>query len=267
VRSRPRPRLGLALSALSSLLALGAALALPLGSQDDAEETTWRERAAAEEIDCNPQDPQAFLIRANWQVNRRMDRDEVRDRRGTHARAIRFRTEQYGFFTGFGQASWNDRSPMQNARGLRLFDRPIRLNERIIPAARCAEREIARTCQDDYQPGRLSGIRDRNTYHNGEVSNHVYGIAIDLDPRENTCCNCVKEWRLHPQCQGQPDSIFDRMIMPECWVRGFEKYGFYWLGHDRLMDTMHFEFLGDPDHILTSDGPPPHMSESGGVDP
>ena len=194
------------------------------------------------------------------QVSRRMERDEIRDRRGVHQQAIRFRTERYGFFPGFGQASWNDRSPMQHARGLRLFDRPIRLNERVIPAARCAEREIARTCQDDYQPGRLSGIRDRNTYHNGEVSNHVYGIAIDLDPRENTCCNCVKEWRLHPLCQNEPDSIFDRMIMPPCWVSGFEKYGFYWLGHDRLMDTMHFEFLGDPDHILVSDGPPPHMS-------
>ena len=24
-----------------------------------------------------------------------------------------------------------------------------------------------------------------------------------------------------------------------------------WLGHDALQDTMHFEFLGDPDRILT----------------
>ena len=37
--------------------------------------------------------------------------------------------------------------------------------------------------------------------------------------------------------------------MPECWVRAFEKYGFYWLGHDTLMDTMHFEFLADPNRI------------------
>ena len=27
-------------------------------------------------------------------------------------------------------------------------------------------------------------------------------------------------------------------------------YGFYWLGHDALEDTMHFEFLGDPEQIL-----------------
>ncbi|QUS47068.1 hypothetical protein F1331_25700 [Salmonella enterica subsp. enterica serovar Dessau] len=26
--------------------------------------------------------------------------------------------------------------------------------------------------------------------------------------------------------------------------------GFYWLGHDVLQDTMHFEFLGDPDKVI-----------------
>lgn len=227
-------------------------MSVPTGAQE-GEAPSWRERAASEEILCNEQEPQDFLIRANWLTRRGMDADEVRRRRGIAQQAVRYRTEKYGYFQGFGSQSWNDRTPMQNAVGLRLFDRPVRLNQRIVAAARCAEQEIARSCQDDYAPSRLSGIRDRNTYHNGEVSNHVYGIAIDLDPRENTCCNCVKEWRLHPLCQETPSSIFDRMVMPECWVRSFEKYGFYWLGHDSLMDTMHFEFLGDPDRILRED--------------
>jgi hypothetical protein len=42
------------------------------------------------------------------------------------------------------------------------------------------------------------------------------------------------------------------MAMPECWVHSFERYGFYWLGHDVLRDTMHYEFLGDPDRIVKS---------------
>ncbi|MFK7991712.1 MAG: M15 family metallopeptidase [Sandaracinaceae bacterium] len=252
--------LSLVLTALAALLAVGA-LALPTDAQEEAEDTrSWRERAAEGEIPCNEQRPQGFLIRDVWQTKRWMERDEIRERRGLGQNAIRYRTENYGFFAPFGSASMNPRTPMENAVGLRLFDRPIRLNQRVVAAARCAEQEIARTCEDDYAPRRLSGIRDRNTYHNGEVSNHVYGIAVDLDPRQNTCCNCVKEWRLHPLCQATPETIFERMVMPECWVRGFEKYGFYWLGHDRLMDTMHFEFLGDPEHILVSDGPPPHMS-------
>lgn len=250
-----------ALAALASAaFALGVCVSAPGGAQEEGEDARpWRERAAAEEILCNEQDPQPFLIRDNWLTRRDMTPDELRARRDVAQQAVRYRTESYGYFEGFGSPAWNDTTPLENARGLRLFDRPVRLNHRIMAAARCAEQEIARTCQDTYEPRRLSGIRDRNTYHNGEVSNHVYGIAIDLDPQENTCCNCVKEWRLHPLCQATPASIFDRMVMPECWVRGFEKYGFYWLGHDQLMDTMHFEFLGDPAHVLRSDGPPPHM--------
>ncbi|MCA9608767.1 MAG: M15 family metallopeptidase [Myxococcales bacterium] len=260
-----RRRSILTLATVSALAALGVCVALPRGSAQEDDETPaasgWRQRAASEEILCNEQTPLPYLIRDSWSTRVYMDRDEQRDRRGVHQKAIRFRTENYGFFTGFGLPEWNAHTPAENSVNLRLFDRPIRLNQRIIAAARCAEQEIARTCTDTYEPRRLSGLRDRNTYHNGEVSNHVYGIAIDLDPQQNTCCNCVKEWRLHPLCQATPASIFDRMVMPECWVQGFEKYGFYWLGHDRLMDTMHFEFLGDPEHVLISDGPPPHMSQ------
>lgn len=248
-----------ALALASAAFALGVCVAPGGAQEEDRDARGWRERAAAEEILCNEQDPQPFLIRESWLTKRNMTPEEVRARREVAAQAVRYRTERYGYFEGFGSREWNATTPLENARGLRLFDRPVRLNQRIIAAARCAEQEIARTCQDSYEPRRLSGIRDRNTYHNGEVSNHVYGIAIDLDPQQNTCCNCVKEWRLHPLCQATPRSIFERMVMPECWVRGFEKYGFYWLGHDQLMDTMHFEFLGDPDHILRSDGPPPHM--------
>jgi D-alanyl-D-alanine carboxypeptidase-like protein len=231
----------------------------PGGAQEQA--VGWRQRAATEEILCNEQRPHDFLIRESWQVRGRLEREEIDARRAIHANAIRFRTENYGYFDGFGQRAWNARTPMQNATGVRFFDRPVRINQRIVAAARCAEQEVARSCQDTYQPQRLSGIRPTNTYHNNEVSNHVYGIAIDLDPTRNTCCNCVEEWQLHPMCQMNPRSIFERMVMPECWVRSFEKYGFYWLGHDRLMDTMHFEFLGDPEHILRSSGPPPHMRE------
>ena len=36
--------------------------------------------------------------------------------------------------------------------------------------------------------------------------------------------------------------------LPKCWIDAFEHYGFYWLGRDPdLRDTMHFEFLGDPE--------------------
>lgn len=238
----------------SVALALGVLTSTGQPAAQDSVTRHWRIQAARGAIECREQQPNPSLIRAHWQTRRWMTRAEQRERRALHESAIRYRTKTYGYFAPFGRAVAGARTPMHSARGIRLFDRPIRLNEKIIPAVRCVEQEIARSCSDDYQPRSLSGIRDRNTYHNGEVSNHVYGIAIDLDPQKNTCCNCVKRWREHRLCQATPESIFQRMAMPECWVRSFEKYGFYWLGHDRLMDTMHFEFLGDPASIRIDAG-------------
>lgn len=223
---------------------------------DSNSDTDSSEDSSAETPRCNEQDPQAFLIRGNWRVTRNMSEEERRERRANEARALRYRTEKYGHFPGFGEDSWNPHPPIHYARGVRVFDRPVRLNERIIPAVQCAERAIADRCGDvPYQPQRLSGIRTRNTYHNGEVSNHVFGIALDIDPQRNSCCGCVAPWPDHPLCRREVESIFERMAMPECWVRQFQRFGFYWLGDDQLRDTMHFEFLGDPDRIVASPAP------------
>jgi hypothetical protein len=200
---------------------------------------------------CNEQEPQAFMVRRNYLPRRGMSREERREAQGNFRRSLAYRTENYGYFEGFGDPRLNRHSPQHYAERIRVFGLPVRLNRRIIPAVRCAEAEVARSCEDvPYRPVRLSGIRDRNTYHSHEVSNHVYGIALDIDPHRNTCCGCTARWREHPLCQREVDSIFERMVMPECWVRAFEKYGFYWLGNDTLQDTMHFEFLGDPERIL-----------------
>ena len=55
------------------------------------------------------------------------------------------------------------------------------------------------------------------------------------------------------------------MAMPECWVHAFERFGFYWLGHDVLQDTMHFEFLGDPDRIVKGAPTAPAALAAGGA--
>jgi hypothetical protein len=187
-----------------------------------------------------------------------MPREEIQRRRELAAQAVRFRTEHYGYFEGFGRPEWNARSPMQNAAGTRFMGIRLRVNASIHPALACVEQAIQAQCASTpYRAQRLSGIRDRNTYHNGEVSNHVYGIAIDIDPSINTCCGCVPPWTDHPLCAQEVSSIFERMQMPECWVRQFERFGFYWLGRDTLQDTMHFEFLADPDQITPAAGTAP----------
>lgn len=211
---------------------------------------------------CNYQTPQPNMVRENFLPRWTQPPEEQARRRELMEAAVRYRTEQYGYFEGFGDSDWNDSTPMDNSERVEFMGLSVRLNSKILPALACVEEVLKTECADEgYEPVRLSGLRTRNTYHNGQVSNHVYGIAIDVDPNKNTCCMCVAQWGDHPLCQNPVDSIYERMAMPACWVHVFERFGFYWLGRDRLQDTMHFEFLGDPDHILKSQGHPPHMPE------
>lgn len=171
-----------------------------------------------------------------------------------------WRTQHYGYYPGFGKKSDNGYSPAHYTRQTTFQGLNITINENLVAPLRCIERKLATSCATcterpelpdecskkfPYHPRHLSGLRAKNTYRGGEASNHIYGIAVDLDPSDNTCCGCVGKWKAHPMCRkkGQPA---ERMIMPYCWVEVFESYGFYWLGHDKLQDTMHFEFLGDP---------------------
>lgn len=219
-RSRP---------ARSAILA-GAAVGVPI-----VVFALWP-RSRATVSACAAQAAQPFLIRSNYLATA-----------GGLATAVRYRTEQYGYFAGFGDSQWNPHTPSSYAVDTTFMGLPIRLNHRIVPALKCAEADILQTCGSSYRPTALSGLRPTNTYHGAEVSNHVYGIAIDVDPSLNPCCGCVGHWADDPICKRPSKSEYDRMAMPECWVHAFERHGFYWLGHDpQIRDTMHFEFLGEP---------------------
>lgn len=205
--------------------------------------------AGAVGLRCREQPPQEFLVRAHLR-NGPMSRDERVARHEALAEAIRYRTEQYGYYEGFGNRAWNPKTVSQQTQLTTFYGVPVVLHERVVPALRCVEQHLRRECSGrPYQPQILSGFRRRNTYFSGDVSNHVYGIALDIDPERNPCCRCVEPWRSNKRCK-RKGGVVDRMDMPECWVRVFERYGFYWLGHDELEDSMHFEFLGDPSRIL-----------------
>jgi len=198
---------------------------------------------------CNEQAPQPFLVNAHF--------DSFNASGGSSGewqqvlqRAVRYRTEQYGYVKGFGSGAWNASTPLDQARLVTFFGVPVSIHRRIAPALSCVETAIrARCTSEPYQPYVLSGLRRRNTYLNGEISNHVYGIALDVDPTRNPCCGCVGEWRANDKCQNDKTK-FQRMDMPRCWVTEFERFGFYWLGHAKIEDTMHFEFLADPSQIV-----------------
>jgi len=185
---------------------------------------------------CLAQPPQDFLIRQNYLKAP-----------GGLDRAITYRTKHYGYVQGFGDPSLNPTTPAENSTKTTFFGIPVTLNRAVVASLRCVEGEIKATCGTGYQPQSLSGLRTKNTYAGSEVSNHVYGIALDVDPLLNPCCGCRGHWADDPRCSKKVSSEFERMDMPECWVHVFEKFGWYWLGHDpNLRDTMHFEFLGEP---------------------
>jgi hypothetical protein len=206
---------------------------------------------------CHEQPPQDFLIRTHFYFLPEAGAADAHRREKQHQVAIRYRTEQYGHVKGFGEALWNRYDPVHYSELTTFFGIKVRMNRRIIPALHCVEEEIKAACSaTPYKPGSLHGIRFRNTYHTGEITNHAYGIAIDIDPERNPCCGCLPPASDSPRCKGPPKSPYDIAGLPKCWVDSFVKYGFYWLGDDPMQDTMHFEFLGDPDKVLkASPGP------------
>jgi hypothetical protein len=195
---------------------------------------------------CVKQSAQQFLIDAHLHDRALNDSKAYAEWVTRLQRSIRYRTEQYGYYSGYGSRAWNPRPLNRQMRVAKFAGLPVVLHERVIPQLRCVEQAIERDCRAvPYRPRSLGGARQTNTYFGGDVSNHVYGIALDIDPMDNPCCNCVEPWRSNPKCRGKK-SDWERMAMPQCWVSAVEQYGFYWLGHDELKDTMHFEFLGDP---------------------
>jgi D-alanyl-D-alanine carboxypeptidase-like protein len=192
---------------------------------------------------CPTQKPQAFLIRSNFVKHGALNPK-------AHEQALRYRAEQYGSIDGLGLDHYNKQKAYANAVSVHFMGRPLQIHKKVAPALRCVERHLERTCtspEERYTPRAVGGFRQANTYRGGEVSNHLFGIAIDIDPNRNPCCGCVAPWRDDPACRKPDATVFERAALTRCWIDGFERYGFYWLGRDpELRDTMHFEFLGDP---------------------
>jgi D-alanyl-D-alanine carboxypeptidase len=204
---------------------------------------------------CREQAAQPFLIRSNW-FPRTTDAERQKEARKLFEDSLKYRTEKYGYFEGYGSPKLNAHPPKFYAKSTSFMGMSVQVNGRIIPALKCVEAALkASPAGNEYKPRAMGGIRFHNTYRGMEISNHVYGIAVDIEPDRNSCCGCVAPWPDHPLCKAKGKTVWERMAMPKSWVDTFERFGFYWLGHDVLQDTMHFEFLGDPDKVLESAPP------------
>lgn len=239
-------RLSLGLSAVVAGAALSLSLLLPeLGVKDAS--AAAKSASSSTGSGCRLQDPQRFLLRSSY-----VKRGQLQD--DAHRKAVKFRAEKYGAVEGLELERYNKELAYSKAKVVRFMGIPIEIHEKIAPALRCVEKRIKKTCtkkSQRYTPQAMNGFRKHNSFRGLEISNHVFGIAVDIDPDRNPCCGCVKPWPDHPACQGEVESIYERTALPRCWISAFERYGFYWLGRDpELRDTMHFEFLGNPDRIV-----------------
>lgn len=226
---------------LGPLIALVGLAVLPDVSAAERKHGKHQARKA-----CSTQKPQPFLIRSNFVKRGALNAT-------AHEQALRYRAEQYGSVEGLGLERYNKQKAYASAVSVQFMGLPIQIHKKVAPALRCVERYIERTCtgpKERYTPHAIGGFRQANTYRGGEVSNHLFGIAIDIDPNRNPCCGCVAPWPDHPACRSAAESVFERAALPRCWIDAFERFGFYWLGRDpELRDTMHFEFLGDPERL------------------
>lgn len=223
----------LGLTVLAALFAL-----MPSGAAAERAHEKKKARRA-----CPAQKPQKFLIRSSFIKHGVLNAE-------AHDRALRYRAEHYGNVEGFGLERFNKEKAYASATMIRFMGLPLQIHKQVAPAVRCVEHAIQHDCtgpHERYTPRAIGGFRQANTYRGGEVSNHLFGIAIDIDPDRNPCCGCVQPWPNHPACKAPSDTVYERTALPRCWIDTFERYGFYWLGRDPdLRDTMHFEFLGDP---------------------
>jgi hypothetical protein len=195
------------------------------------------------EYGCRVQQPQSFLKRRTF-VKKRIVQG------AKHTRALRWLVEQYGHADTETTRAWNSEAAATQATTVKFMGLPVSVHTKVAPALTCVEKRIRATCKKRaYSTHAVGGFRNANSYRGMEVSNHLFGIAVDLDPERNPCCGCVEPWSSHPRCTEKVDSPYERADLPKCWISAFRRYGFDWLGHDDLEDTMHFEFLGDPDLI------------------
>jgi hypothetical protein len=229
-------------------LVAAAAGVLVLGALDRPPAAEARERRggagrAVFEYGARVQAPQKFLERRSYLHGGQLDTRK-------HALALRWLIERYGNVDDDLTVQWNATPASASAKTVHFMGMPVSIHARIAPALVAVEKRLAHTCTggSHYTPRAIGGFRTANTYRGVEVSNHLLGIAMDIDPDRNPCCGCVDPWPTNPICKKQ-GAVYKRTALPRCWIQSFQRFGFDWLGHDKLEDTMHFEFLGDPDRI------------------
>jgi hypothetical protein len=96
--------------------------------------------------------------------------------------------------------------------------------------------------------GFIAGLRSVEGYNfrrvdgTASLSNHSYGVAVDLLPASYGGRQVYWRWARDGRVDWLGLSSRDRYSIPPPIVEAFERYGFVWGGKWRFFDTIHFEY-------------------------
>jgi hypothetical protein len=124
---------------------------------------------------------------------------------------------------------------------INFFDHNVKVHEKVKPAFQCVIIDLQK-CKEfqDYEIYHASTYNWRLIGGSTERSMHSWGIAIDINPKENPLGSTL---------------VTD---LPQCVVDTFKRYGFDWggdWGPEYNYDAMHFEFHGDPESVQSASSP------------
>src|SRR5688572_21775334 len=80
-------------------------------------------------LKCKEQGVQSFLVRGNW-FPKTNDPDKVKAARKQLEDAIKYRTEKYGYFEGFGSKNGNPHPPKHYAKAVSFMGMSAQVHEK-----------------------------------------------------------------------------------------------------------------------------------------
>lgn len=88
----------------------------------------------------------------------------------------------------------------------------------------------------------VEGYNYRRVDGTESLSNHAYGIAVDLIPQSYRGRQVYWRWAENAGVDWYELPQDDRFQIPSAVVEAFERHGFVWGGKWHFFDTMHFEY-------------------------
>ncbi|MBW2999915.1 M15 family metallopeptidase [Candidatus Woesearchaeota archaeon] len=157
---------------------------------------------------------------------------------------------------------------------INFFGGDIKVHELAARAFQCVEEEIMQNnCADSDRLRPSHAFAWRFIEGTWQRSLHSYGIAVDMDGRDNPHCKKGKRWsgpcsNANPYTWREWDMsnkkgrkkllglMRDLRVfnISNCTIRAFEKYGFEWGGLWEEADFMHFSWKKDPRALVEGEG-------------